>query len=80
MKLKCIDGVVRDFYVGKYLDEWDSYTETQCLNCGEPFGSSDLKVIKERLKKHNCKERAASMPQEIGPKDNIETCNTSCNT
>ena len=25
-------------------------------------------------------ERAASMPQEIGPKDNIETCNTSCNT
>jgi DNA (cytosine-5)-methyltransferase 1 len=25
-------------------------------------------------------ERAASMPQEAGPKDNIETCNTSCNT
>jgi hypothetical protein len=25
-------------------------------------------------------ERAASMPQENGPKDNIETCNTSCNT
>jgi DNA (cytosine-5)-methyltransferase 1 len=25
-------------------------------------------------------ERAASMPQEAGPKENIETCNTSCNT
>ena len=25
-------------------------------------------------------ERAASMPQEAGPKDNIETYNTSCNT
>jgi len=24
--------------------------------------------------------RAASMPQEAGPKNNIETCNTSCNT
>jgi hypothetical protein len=24
-------------------------------------------------------ERSASMPQEAGPKDNIETCNTSCN-
>lgn len=81
MKLKCLDGVVRKFYVGKYLHEYDCYTETQCLNCGELFGTSDLKIIKERLKRHNCKIRAASIPQEnCAKKDNAETCNTSCKT
>jgi hypothetical protein len=45
----------------------------------ERIGNGQVPAV-VKLAWNTLTERAASMPQEAGPKDNIETCNTSCNT
>jgi len=50
------------------------------LAMAKPFLEKSDKVGWLEFSEEYKKKRAASMPQEAGPKDNIETCNTSCNT
>lgn len=55
MKLKCIDGITRDFYNSEYDECW-GYNEVMCKNCKKTFGVHSISVIKDRLIKHICKK------------------------
>ena len=59
MKLKCNDGIVRDFEPTRDLTSenggWPLYSESRCKSCGEYFGVHDTKVLKPEWKKHACK-------------------------
>jgi hypothetical protein len=54
MKLKCDDGVVRDFYPAKISHITGQYMEGKCAECGELFGANDTHILKPRFKKHAC--------------------------
>lgn len=54
MKLKCIDGVVREFEPSR-TTTWGIQCEAYCMNCGYEFGVHDTKILKPEFKKHICK-------------------------
>jgi hypothetical protein len=59
MKLKCIDGVVRNFIVCQFGDFYDGclcqeYSEAYCSDCLETFGRHDTKILKPIFKNHIC--------------------------
>lgn len=56
MKLKCIDGKVRNFTLPYQDNIWQQH-EAQCLECGEYFGIHDAKILKPMFKKHICKNK-----------------------
>jgi len=58
MKLKCVDGKVRDFYLPGYSDISGWY-EAECSRCGKKFGVHDTYILKPLFKSHTCgkKER-----------------------
>ena len=47
LKLKCKDGVVRNFQVSRYC-------ECECLECGHLFGVHDTKFAKPMFREHVC--------------------------
>jgi len=50
MKIKCYDGIVREFKVPKVHQDF----EALCLHCGEQFGCHDTKILKPKFKAHIC--------------------------
>lgn len=54
MKLKCNDGIVRDFKISK-VDVWAGSGEAYCKNCMKKFGVHDTKLLKPKFKAHICK-------------------------
>ncbi len=54
MKLKCYDGIVRDFSISKPSWKGIGFDEACCLICNHNFGIHDTKIIKEEFKKHVC--------------------------
>lgn len=54
MKLKCDDGVTREFETTKLNPYSGKYTESYCVECGEEFGVHDTKILKPEFKKHIC--------------------------
>ena len=63
MKLKCKDGVVRNFLVarsdGDYLPDGsrhEGFAEAQCEGCGAMFGSHDTRLMKPIFKAHVCRK------------------------
>lgn len=57
MKLRCIDGIVRDFRPSKTSVVSGRSTETVCNECGFEFGVSSWNVIKAKLVNHICKNK-----------------------
>ncbi|MDD4779133.1 MAG: hypothetical protein PHT02_00820 [Tissierellia bacterium] len=53
MKLKCIDGKVRNFLIPKE-NLFGKLDEAQCLECGEYFGCKNTKNLKPLFKEHVC--------------------------
>ena len=56
MKLKCNDGVVRNFRISEYNKFWEVNTDAFCLECGYNFGVHDTKILKPMFKKHVCRK------------------------
>lgn len=54
-KIKCYDGIVREFYTTRLNKFWAEFTSTICCNCGFNWGEHSFNTIKEELKKHTCK-------------------------
>lgn len=54
MKIKCNDGVTREFTTCKKLG-FNEYSEAYCNECGETFGIGYINIIKERFRRHACK-------------------------
>jgi len=52
MKLKCIDGVVREFVPS---NDKGRYHEAYCVHCGYEFGVHDTAILKPEFRKHICK-------------------------
>lgn len=55
MRLKCNDGIVREFLPAEYALSGSS--EGTCWECGEEFGVHDTKILKPIFKAHSCKEK-----------------------
>ncbi len=55
MKLKCIDGIVRRFSPAKFIEAYNEYIDSECLECGYNFDVHDTWVLKPRWKNHTCK-------------------------
>jgi len=55
MKLKCNDGIVREFSLPA-INEILLWNEAMCVHCGEKFGIHDTAILKPRFKAHTCKE------------------------
>ena len=56
MRLKCKDGVVRNFSIatrGHYTREWN---DAMCLQCGHSFDIHDTKILKPMFISHICEE------------------------
>jgi len=57
MKIKCNDGIVREFTVCIQAKDWFSTISTsKCKNCGKEFGIHDTWILKPIWRKHICKE------------------------
>ena len=75
MKLKCDDGIVRNFAVarsdGDYLPDgsrqgWRS-SPAKCLECGKEFGVHDTHVLKPDFLAHKCAtEQRLHLTDETG--------------
>jgi hypothetical protein len=55
MKLKCIDGKIREFSIAIERTHHFDDTGARCLNCGYDFGVHNTKILKEQFKNHVCK-------------------------
>lgn len=53
MKLKCVDGVVRNFRI-PVIGLRGFYLDAKCLECQEMFGVHDPDILKPEFKKHTC--------------------------
>jgi hypothetical protein len=65
MKLRCDDGVVREFSPST-ADGWrgaERSQEAECKNCGEEFGIHDLKVLKPMFRRHVCAVGTPLLPR-----------------
>ena len=62
MRLKCDDGIVREFRIPHcdgergIAGEW----EAMCLECSECFGYHDTRILKPIFKAHTCKVKEGS--------------------
>jgi len=54
MRLKCNDGIVREFDVPKYVWKYDMPTIPLCLECGEEFPNLLLFELKPLFRQHIC--------------------------
>ena len=54
-KLKCNDGIIREFYTSSFNKHWGEWYSTECCNCGCNWGVHSFNSYKEELKKHDCK-------------------------
>lgn len=62
MKIKCNDGIVRDFQL-----PWVSLgkeNEAFCKECGKEFGIHDTDILKSLFKEHSCNSKI-KLPKEI---------------
>lgn len=64
MKLKCNDGIIREFDIahadGDYLlngSRQEGFEDAICIHCGKNFGCHDTKILKPKFRKHVCKRR-----------------------
>lgn len=55
MKLKCNDGLVRNFIPAKEWSNKNGYFTAYCNECGYEFGIHDTKYLKPQFKNHVCK-------------------------
>lgn len=63
MRLKCVDGTVREFEVA-HADadhmpdgsRHSGYSDARCKLCGYNFGCHDTRILKGRFKNHTCKK------------------------
>lgn len=56
MKLKCNDGIVRNFTIAEYDDIYRWWQPSICLCCGFVFGIHDTRILKPKWKSHICKK------------------------
>jgi len=52
MKLKCNDGVVRDFWISKISPYSGIIEEERCEHCKKPFGAHDTYILKPLFLRH----------------------------
>jgi hypothetical protein len=57
MKLKCIDGKVREFIIAEVNEFYWHDNGAKCKECGKDFGVHDTKYLKEQFKNHICKPK-----------------------
>jgi len=64
VKLKCEDGVIRDFQIahgdGDFLPDGsrhNGYSDAFCRLCGYEFRCADTKFLKPKFKKHICEKK-----------------------
>lgn len=55
MKLKCLDGKVRQFRTASWDDCFNTGISALCLECDKRFGVHDTKVLKPLFKQHICR-------------------------
>ena len=60
MRLKCIDGKVREFEIAGFNIVSGKWDEGACLQCGYLFGVHDTRILRPLFKKHVCE------PKRIG--------------
>jgi len=72
MKLRCVDGKVRDFNTVKTNEVSYRLQEATCMECGEGFGVHDTWILKPLFKAHVCKKeksperrRAPDFPPKV---------------
>ncbi len=56
MKLKCDDGIVRDFQIPIELDDKTDFCSPFCKHCKKQFGVHDTYILKPLFRKHICEE------------------------
>ena len=54
MKIKCNDGIVREFSVSVEYASKTRQSESRCQTCGIYFGAHDVKILKPQWKAHIC--------------------------
>ena len=57
MKIKCNDGIIREFNTCIKRDEpfKGTFVDSHCNKCNQTFGCHDTKFLKPEWKKHICK-------------------------
>lgn len=56
MKIRCVDGKVREFSKSEEPPPgFYGITDSVCKECGHNFGVHDTKILKPRWKEHVCK-------------------------
>lgn len=58
MRIKCEDGIVREFTVSRECPVTGDFNDSICCECGEYFGTHDTYLLKPEWKKHVCEPRA----------------------
>ena len=56
MRIKGVDGILRNFEVSKMNLVFCTYSEAKCKKCGFKFGVHDTKFLIPEFKKHICKK------------------------
>ena len=56
MRLKCVDGKVRDFSTSGY-NRYGIMCEVVCNECGHIFGCHEFTEEKRLFKQHSCKPK-----------------------
>jgi len=53
MKLKCDDGIVREFSLSG-ISSIQTWFEAECTHCLKGFGVHDTRILKPLFKAHTC--------------------------
>lgn len=54
MKLKCIDGKVRSFFISRNAEGRGPGSEAECKHCRKKFGVHDTRLLIPKFKEHVC--------------------------
>ena len=66
MKIKCIDGITRDFQLPRQEYSYsNSLSDAYCKNCLKNFGIHDTKILKPEFKKHICTVKYNNVRDQI---------------
>jgi hypothetical protein len=68
MKLKCNDGITRDFEVCSIGGWFNTYCPAYCKNCLQDFGVHDTKILKPLFKEHVCNSNNIKLIKKDGVK------------
>ncbi len=68
MKVKCDDGVTREFSICRPTDQFArEATDSTCAGCGYNFGVHDTRWLKPHWKAHVCLNDSGKPREGYGP-------------